>query len=86
MPEDVNERLDLARSARDAGDIQQAVQLYDSLVTSGAHLDRVIEDIQQTVKSYPTNVILYQIMGDAMMKDGRLQSALDAYRQALSKL
>ena len=86
VPEEASERLELARSARDAGNIAEALQYYESLVSSGTYLDRVIEDIQQTVKSYPANVMLYQIMGDAMMKDGRLQSALDAYRTALTKL
>jgi cytochrome c-type biogenesis protein CcmH/NrfG len=46
----------------------------------------VIDDLEQTIKSYPSNPILFQLMGDAMMKDGRLQSALDVYRQALTKL
>jgi hypothetical protein len=86
VPEEAEERLRLARSARDTGDIDEAVQFYDSLVSSGMLLDRVIEDIRQTVKSYPSQPMLYQVMGDAMMKDGRLQSALDAYRMALSQL
>jgi hypothetical protein len=86
VPEDASERLEMARLARDTGNIVEAVQFYESLVSSGLHLDRVIEDMQQTVKSYPANASLYQVMGDAMMKDGRLQSALDAYRQALTKL
>jgi len=85
-PAEVNEQLELARTACAEGDVEQAIQLYDNLVTSGAQLDRVIDDIQQTVKSYPSNFMLYQIMGDAMMKEGRLHSALDAYRQALAKL
>ena len=42
--------------------------------------------MEQSIKSYPSNYLLFQLMGDAMMKDGRLQSALDVYRQALTKL
>ncbi len=86
IPEEASERLEQARVARDAGNIDEALQYYENLVSSGLQLDRVIEDIKQTIKSYPANAMLYQVMGDAMMKDGRLQSALDAYRTALSKL
>jgi len=83
---DVEERLKLAQSAREKGDIEEAVRYYDSLVSSGAYLDTIIEDMQQAIKSYPSNYMLFQVMGDAMMKDGRLQSALNAYREALEKL
>jgi cytochrome c-type biogenesis protein CcmH/NrfG len=42
--------------------------------------------MQQSIKTSPTNYLLYQVMGDAMMRDGRLQSALNAYREALMRL
>ena len=86
LPADAEKRLKLARAARDEGNLEEAVRIYDSLVTSGVYLDRVIEDMQLAIKSYPSNYLLFQLMGDAMMKDGRLQSALDAYREALAKL
>jgi tetratricopeptide (TPR) repeat protein len=86
VPADAAERLQLAQAARDKGDIEEAVRIYDSLIISGVYLDKIIEDMQQSVKSYPSNYLLYQVMGDAMMRDGRLQSALEAYRQAMTKL
>jgi tetratricopeptide (TPR) repeat protein len=86
IPVDADERLKRARTARDKGDINEAVGIYDSLVVSGVYLNKIIEDIQQTIKMHPDNYLLYQLMGDAMMRDGRLQSALNAYREALSKL
>jgi tetratricopeptide (TPR) repeat protein len=82
-PEEADEQL---RSARDADNIEEAIRIYNNLVSSSLHLDRVIDDMQQLIKSYPSNPILYQIMGDAMLRDGRLQSALEIYRQALLKL
>jgi len=86
LPESPDERLKLARTARDNGQLTEAVRVYNSLVARGAHLDTVIDDMELTIRSYPSNYMLYQIMGDAMMKDGRLQGALDAYRKALEKL
>jgi hypothetical protein len=86
LPVDADERLRLAQSACEKGDLDQAIRVYDSLVSSGAYLDKIIDDLAEAVKSYPTNYLLYQVMGDAMMKDGRLQSALETYREALAKL
>ncbi|GIK39595.1 MAG: hypothetical protein BroJett011_34280 [Chloroflexota bacterium] len=86
IPADAEERLKRARTARDKGDINEAVGIYDSLVLNGVYLNKIIEDMQQTIKLHPGNYLLYQLMGDAMMRDGRLQSALNAYREALSKL
>jgi len=86
LPGDAEERLKLARTARDKGEIDEALRIYDSLISRGVYLDKIIVDMQQSVKSHPTNYLLFQVMGDAMMKDGRLQSALNAYREALSRL
>ncbi|MCL4299297.1 MAG: hypothetical protein KJ077_26420 [Anaerolineae bacterium] len=86
IPADAEERLKHARTARDKGDINEAVGIYDSLVVNGVYLNKIIEDMQQIIKLHPGNYLLYQLMGDAMMRDGRLQSALNAYREALSKL
>jgi hypothetical protein len=86
LPPDAEERFGLARKARDKGDLEAAIRIYDSLISSGAFLDKIIEDMQQSIKTSPTNYLLYQVMGDAMMRDGRLQSALNAYREALMRL
>jgi len=86
LPANAEERLKLARQVRDEGKLDEAVRIYHTLVSKGVYLDRVIEDMQQTIKSYPSNYLIYQVMGDAMMRDGRLKHALDAYRQALAKL
>lgn len=86
LPTDAEERLKLARAARDEGNLEDAVRIYDTLVSSGIYLHQIIEDMQQAAKSYPANYQLYQLMGDAMMREGRLHSALEAYRQALARL
>jgi hypothetical protein len=86
LPPDAIERLGQARTARDKGAIEEAVRLYESLVGQGIFLDKIIEDMQQTIKTHPTNYLLHQLMGDAMARDGRLQSALNAYREAMTKL
>jgi tetratricopeptide (TPR) repeat protein len=86
LPEDPAERLKLAQSCREQGDVDLAVRAYESLVSGGYHLDKVIDDLQQLIKTRPADFRLYQVLGDGLMKDGRLQNALEAYRAALGKL
>ncbi|NJN95822.1 MAG: hypothetical protein HC875_17815 [Anaerolineales bacterium] len=86
IPADAAEQLQLARTSRDKGNLDEAVRIYDSLVSRGIYLDKIIEDMQQSIKAQPKNYLLFQVMGDAMMRDGRLQSALNAYREALARL
>ena len=83
LPADPDERLILAQNA---GEVDEAVRVYHSLVASGSHLDTVIEEVQALAQSHPESSQVYQLLGDAMMRDGRLQSALQVYRQAMSKL
>ncbi|HMR65006.1 MAG TPA: hypothetical protein PKE64_13440 [Anaerolineae bacterium] len=86
LPPDAVARLELARTARKNGNLEEALAIYNSLVHSGTQLGAVINDIQDSLKTYPSSYLLFQIMGDAMVKDGRLQNALEAYRQALARL
>lgn len=86
VPPEANERLVSARAARDSGNIEEALRLYNTLVVSGLYLDTVIQDAQTLAQQNPSEHAIFQLMGDAMLRDGRLQSALRAYRQALAKL
>ncbi|MDX1523777.1 MAG: tetratricopeptide repeat protein, partial [Anaerolineae bacterium] len=86
LPTDPGERLTLAQAARERGDLNESLRIYESLVFSGAHLKTIINDIEQAAETHPTNARLFQVLGDAMMRDGRLQRALEAYRKAMSTL
>ena len=86
LPEDAEERLEVARQAAIAGNWVQALAIYDSLVDSSELLNKVIDDLEVSVQSHPDDTAVYQLLGDAYMKDGRLPSALKTYRKALTKL
>jgi hypothetical protein len=85
LPADADERLNLARTARGTGNLREAARIYGSLVSSGLYLDTVIADTQEALKTQ-SSYLLLQLMGDAMMREDRLQDALNAYRQALAQL
>lgn len=86
LPANPDELLKVAQSARDEGDLDRITVAYEALVSRGAHLDSVINDVEMVIRSFPSNYRLYQVKGDAMMRDGRLQGALDSYRKALERL
>jgi cytochrome c-type biogenesis protein CcmH/NrfG len=48
-------------------------------------LESVIPDLEEYLEQQP-DISIQQMLGDAYMKDGRLQEALDVYRQALETL
>ncbi|MBC8253585.1 MAG: hypothetical protein H8E35_06105 [Ardenticatenia bacterium] len=80
------ERLALARAALKSGSWPQALSIYTTLVNSAELLDGVIDDLEEGIRNHPEDFAGYQMIGDAYMKDGRLPSALQAYRTALAKL
>ena len=75
-----------SRAALNAGDWPEALTIYETLVSSSEMLDEVIENLETGVQQNPDDAAGFQLLGDARMKDGRLQDALQAYRTALGKL
>ncbi len=86
LPEAPDARLAMARAALNAGDWSEALMIYETLVSSSELLDSVIEDMEAGVHQHADDAAGHQLLGDAFMKDGRLQDALKAYRTALSQL
>jgi cytochrome c-type biogenesis protein CcmH/NrfG len=58
------------------------MQIYERLIKKGRLLDEVIHDLREAIYRYPVDVIIWQTLGDACMRAGRLQDALDAYTKA----
>jgi tetratricopeptide (TPR) repeat protein len=86
LPKQPEERLALARTALKSGSWPHALSIYTTLINSSELLDAVIEDLEKGIRNHPEDFAGYQMVGDAYMKDGRLPSALQAYRTALAKL
>jgi len=86
LPEDPSARLAMAQAALNAGDWPEALLIYETLLNVSELLDSVIEDLRTGTSRHPNDAAGYQLLGDACMKDGRLQEALKAYRTALAKL
>ncbi len=71
-----------ARQHVASGDLEQAAQSYTQLIKSNQNLDAIIQDLQTATQRYPQAIFLWQALGDAYLRAGQIQPALDAYNQA----
>jgi len=85
-PNDHVARLDLARALDRNGDISTCLGQYQALVQAEAMLDDVTADLNTLVARHPAVPQVRRVLGDALVRQGRLQDALDVYRSALEQL
>ena len=68
--------------ALQSGEISVAVEQYLPLIKEHKLLDSIIRDIKEAIRLYPTEISLFEVLGDACVRNNQLQDALDAYTQA----
>ena len=83
---EVSEALERARDREQSGDLEGSLAEYETLIRSNAGLEAVVTDLSQLVQSYRTVPAVYRVLGDGLMRQGKLQEALNTYRQALNQL
>ncbi|MCB8922625.1 MAG: tetratricopeptide repeat protein [Ardenticatenaceae bacterium] len=81
-----DDKLNAAREAASSGDVDEAMQAYQELVESGQGLSILIADLETAVQQHPKQPAMRRLLGDAYMRNGQLQKALDTYRQALDMM
>lgn len=74
--------LSSGQQALEAGKLNDAMKEYGKLIKKGRLLDEVIHDLREAIYRFPVDIIIWQTLGDAYMRAGRLQDALDAYTKA----
>ena len=85
-PDDYDTRLSLARAHHKEGDREAAFDQYSRLIRSGRLLETVIEDLERASQETPSQSAVWQLLGDAYLKAGYLQKALESYQEALARL
>jgi len=85
-PNDYESRLTLARAYVAQGQDEEALSHYQHLVNVDETLGQVVEDLEAMVVREPGLSQAHQLLGDALMQQGKLNEALEAYRQALQHL
>ncbi|HSD84216.1 MAG TPA: tetratricopeptide repeat protein, partial [Anaerolineae bacterium] len=84
-PEDHAARLDLARTYWAIGNREGAYTEYLTLVTAGEFTKETMADLETIVEIHD-QTDWHRMLGDVYMKAGRLASALEQYRRALSEV
>ncbi len=78
--------LERARDKEQSGDLEGALGDYENLIRSNVELETVVNDLTQLVRSYKTVPAVYRVLGDGLMRQGKLQQALNTYREALNQI
>jgi hypothetical protein len=77
--------LNMARQALAKGQYDQAMDRYRSLVEEGQGLGALIADLETATEEH-RQPLLRRLLGDAYVRNGQLQRALETYRIALDDL
>ena len=85
-PQDHPARLELARALNQNNELGASLGQYQTLINAEVLLGDVENDLKALAQANPTVSQAWRVLGDAIMRQGRLQDALDTYRVALEQL
>ncbi|PKN94451.1 MAG: hypothetical protein CVU44_05035 [Chloroflexi bacterium HGW-Chloroflexi-6] len=74
--------LQRSRLLLEKASLESAMTEYSRLIKKGKYMEEIIFDLQEATYRHPVDVIVWQTLGDAYMRNNRLQEALDAYTKA----
>jgi hypothetical protein len=85
---DVAATLQDAQNKLSSGDVAAALLGYEQVINANASLPQVETVLQKLAddKNHKGNPAVHRVLGDALMRQGKLQQALDTYRKALNLL
>ena len=82
MPNGADPILVTARDYLSRGDLPQALHGYGFLIQRGRSMDEVLPDLARLAKSHPRDPQVWQALGDALTRAGRLEHADQSYERA----
>jgi hypothetical protein len=77
--------LSAARSLVNS-DFNGSLANYELLIRANAQIDVVTDDLTKLADKVKNNAAVLRVLGDSLMRQGKLQAALDTYRKALNQL
>lgn len=77
-----NQILVSAQAALTEGKINSALQGYTQLIGNNRCVEESIHDLRDALYRFPVDTSIWQTLGDAYVRNNRLQDALDAYTKA----
>lgn len=79
-------RLALARALWAANETEEALSHYTRLIRAKMLMREVFTDLERYIQERPRIPQLWRTLGDAYMKDGQMNKAMETYNQAMSLL
>ncbi|MBE2224869.1 MAG: hypothetical protein IAF02_25235, partial [Anaerolineae bacterium] len=79
-------QLEAARSSLASGDIDAALYDYQGLVEAGESMHTVISDLERAAELHQDKPLVRRMLGDAYMRNGQINKAIDTYRNALDRM
>ncbi len=85
---DVAATLETARDRVKAGAVDEGLQAYEAVIRASAELETVVDELHSlsTDPQHQENPAILRVLGDGLMRQGRLQEALQTYQSALNLL
>jgi hypothetical protein len=83
---DVAATLQSARAHATSNNLDASLPHYEMLIRANAALDDVVHDLAKLADKFKTSPAVHRVLGDTLMRQGKLQAALDTYRKALNQL
>lgn len=74
--------LNAAQSALAAGKIEISMRYYARLIQNRMMIEETIHDLRDALYRYPVDISIWQMLGDAYLRNNQIQDALDAYTKA----
>ena len=71
-----------AQAAMREGNVSAALAEYGKLIKKKRLLDETIYDLREALYEFPVDISIWQMLGDAYMRAGQLQEAINAYTKA----
>ncbi|MAU10143.1 MAG: hypothetical protein CL607_10000 [Anaerolineaceae bacterium] len=80
--------LENARTKVSSGAVDDSLNDYETVIRANTALDEVVNDLKKLSedKEQKKNTAVYRVLGDGLMRQGKLQDALETYRKALKML
>jgi tetratricopeptide (TPR) repeat protein len=79
-------KLSVAAATLNSGDLEEALTIYQDLINTSQFLDKIIDALATSLDRYQDAPAIYEVLGDAQVRNGQLNSALQSYQLALEKL
>ncbi len=79
-------QLEAARNSLAGGDVDSALSEYQSLVEAGEEMHTVISDLERAAELHRDQPMVRRMLGDAYMRNGQINKAIETYRDALDQM